>query len=135
MNTPPLNNISPAYANIDDSHLGLFTSRNNSYAFGNPQIVNNVEAANASRYSGGRRKRRRKSKRRVSLYKKKTSKRRKRRRTLRGGTNFNPYALINQNGGISSVTNCNAGYSTGGVIPSNLLGIANPVPYKLNNPY
>ena len=131
----PLNNISARYANIDGSHPGgFFTSRNNSYAFGNPQIVNNVEAANASRYSGGRRKRRRKSKRKISLYKKKTSKQRKRRRTLRGGYNFNPYALINQNGGISSVTNCNAGYSTGGVIPSNMLGIANPVPYQLNKP-
>jgi hypothetical protein len=130
MNSAPLNNISPKYANIDNSHQALFTSRNNSYAYGNPQIVNNVEAANASRYSGGRRKR--KSKRRVSLYKKKTTKRRKRRRTLRGGYNFNPYGLITQNGGLTSVTNCNAGYSTGGVIPSNMLGIANPVPYQLN---
>jgi len=136
MSNFPLNNISPKYANIDNSHSGgFFTSKNNSYAFGNPQIVNNVEAANASRYSGGRRRRRRKSKRRTSLYKKKTCKRRRRRRTLRGGNHFNPYALVNQNGGLSSVTNCNAGYSTGGVIPSNMLGIANPVPYKLNNPY
>jgi hypothetical protein len=130
MSNAPLNNISSKYANIDNSHLGLFTSRNNSYSFGNPQIVNNVEAANASRYSGGRRRRKRKSKRKICLYKKKTNKRRKRRRTLRGG--YNPYALINQNGGLSSVTNCNSGYSTGGVIPSNMLGLANPVPYELN---
>ena len=114
MSNPPSNNISPAYANIDNSHLGLFTSKNNSYAFGNPQIVNNVEAANASRYSGGRRKRRRKSKRRVNLYKKKTSKRRKRRRTLRGGTNFNPYGLFNL-------------YGTGFAIPNRFDGITPPV--------
>ena len=133
MSNAPLNNISSEFANIDNSHLSLFTSRNNSYAYGNPQIVNNVEAANASRYIGGRRKKKRKSKRRVCLYKKKTTKRRKRRRTLRGG--FNPYALINQNGGLSSVTNCNPGYSTGGIIPSNMLGIANPVPYQLNKQF
>jgi hypothetical protein len=135
MSNFPLNNISSKYANIDNSHSGgFFTSRNNSYAFGNPQIVNNVDAANASRISGGgRRKRKRKSKRKNCLYKKKTSKRR--RRTLRGGYNFNPYALVNQNGGLSSVTNCNPGYSTGGVIPSNLLGIANPVPYQLNKQF
>ena len=135
MNSAPLDNISSKYANIDNSHSGgFFTSKNNSYAFGNPQIVSNVEAANASRYSGGRRRRKRKSKRRISLYKKKTTKRRKRRRrTLRGG--FNPYALVNQNGGLSSVTNCNYGYSTGGVnIPSNLSALANPVIAIPNGP-
>ena len=129
MKGPPLSNISSQYANVDNSHYQLFGSTNNSHAFGNAQIVNNVQAANASRYSGGK-KRRRKSKRRISLYKNKTNKRKRRRKTLRGGYNFNPYALINQNGGLSSVTNCNHGYSTGGVIPSNMLGIANPVPYK-----
>ena len=125
MKGPPLNNISSEYANIDNSHSGgFFGSKNNSYAFGNPQIVNNVQAANASRYSGGRKK----SKRRFSLYKKKTNKRRKKRKTLRGGYNFNPYTLINQNGGLSSVTNCNYGYATAGAnLPSNLLALANPV--------
>lgn len=128
MKGPPLNNILSQYANIDNSHMPFFTSRNNSYAFGNPQIVNNVAAANASRYSGGRRRR---SKRRLRLYKKKTNKRK--RKTLRGG--LNPYSLINQNGGLSSVTNCNFGYSTGGVnLPSNLLGMANPVTFKPNSP-
>ena len=131
MKGPPLNNISSKDANIDNSHIPFFTSRNNSYAFGNPEIVNNVAAANASRYSGGRRRRRRKSKRRIRLYKKKTNKRK--RNTLRGG--LNPYSLINQNGGLSSVTNCNFGYSTGGVnLPSNLLGMANPVTFKQNSP-
>jgi len=127
-NSAPLNNISSKFANIDNSHSGgFFGSTNNSYAFGNPQIVNNVEAANASKYTGGRR-RRRKSKRRFSLYKKKTNKRRKKRKTLRGGYNFNPYALINQNGGLSSVTNCNHGYATAGAnIPSNMSALANPV--------
>jgi hypothetical protein len=125
----PLNNISSKYANIDNSHMPLFTSRNNSYAFGNPQIVNNVEAANASRYIGGKKKKRRKSKSRVNSYNKKTNKRKRKRRTLKGG--FNPYALINQNGGLSSVTNCNFGYSTAGInLPPNLLGMANPVPIE-----
>ena len=67
-NSAPLNNVSDNDANLDNSHLALFNSRNNSHAFGNAQIINNVDAANASRYSGGRR-RRRKSKRRFSLYK------------------------------------------------------------------
>jgi hypothetical protein len=110
-NVSPLDNYTSKYANIDN--LGLFTSKNNSYSYGNPQIVNN---SHASRYSGGRRKRRRKSKKRISLYKKK-------RRTLRRRYK------INQNGGVlTSVTNCNYGYSTGGVnIPSNLSALANPV--------
>ena len=126
-NSAPLNNTNAEFTNTDNSHLALFNSRNNSHAFGNAQIVNNVEAANASRYSGGRR-RRRKSKRRFSLYKKKTNKRKKKRRTLRGGYNFNPYALINQNGGLSSVTNCNFGYATSGTnLSSNLSALANPV--------
>jgi hypothetical protein len=117
-NVTPLDNYTSKYANIDN--LGLFTSKNNSYAYGNPQIINNSHATNASRYSGGRRKRKRKSKKRISLYKKK-------RRTLR------MRYKLNQNGGVlSSVTNCNYGYSTGGVIPSNMLGLANPVPYELN---
>jgi hypothetical protein len=126
-NSAPLNNVSDNYANLDNSHLALFNSRNNSHAFGNAQIINNVDAANASRYSGGRR-RRRKSKRRFSLYKKKTNKRRRKRKTLKGGYNFNPYALINQNGGLSSVTNCNFGYATAGTnLSSNLSALANPV--------
>jgi hypothetical protein len=132
MNNSPLNNISSQYANIDNSHMPFFTSKNNSYAYGNPQIVNNVEAANASRYSGGKRKRI-KSKRRKSLYKKKTNKRKRKRKTLRGG--LNPYSLINQNGGLSSVTNCNFGYSTGGVnLPSNLSALANPVTFRQHLP-
>jgi hypothetical protein len=136
MSNSPLNKISSQYTNIDNSHIPFFTSRNNSHEYGNAQIVNNVEAANASRYSGGQRKRRRiKSKRRMSLHKKKTNKRKRKRRTLRGGYNFNPYALINQNGGLSSVTNCNFGYSTGGEnLPSKLLGMANPVIFKPNTP-
>jgi len=136
MSNAPLNNILSKYTNIDNSHISAsFTSSDDSYAYGNPKIVNNVEAANASRYSGGRKKRKRKSKRRVSLYKKKTTKRRKKRRTLRGGNHFNPYGLITQNGGLLSVTNCNAGYSTGGVITPNMLGTANPVPYHLNKQF
>lgn len=104
MNIAPLNNISSKYANIDNSHQGLFTSTGNS---------------NASRYTGGRR-RKRKSKKRINLYKKKRTKRI--RRKLRGG-------------GLTSVTNCNYGYSTGGInIPSNLSALANPVMAIPNGP-
>ena len=105
-NVSSLNNIFSKYANINDSNSGLFTSINNSYA-------------NASRYSGGRRKKK-KSKKIINLYKKKRTKRR--RRKLRGG-------------GLTSVTNCNNGYSTGGVnIPSNLSALANPVMAIPNGP-
>ena len=145
---PPNENARGIYANNDGANNAqLFTNTtvpNGPSEIQNP-FTNNVNAANASQMGGKRRRRSsrrmrsmRKSSRRKKRksMRKKGSKRRKHthsrrcthrrfsrqrlsRQRLRGG-----YHQFGSNVPIST------GYSTGGVLPSNLSALANPVPFK-----
>jgi hypothetical protein len=141
---PPLSGINGHFVNTDNSHLAYFGSTDTSRSFGLSGATDNSLAANASRIRGGSfLKKRRMTKRRKCMTKggrsmtkrRKTKRRKTKRRNYKGGsctscnTPYNPYANI-QNGGLHSVTNCNNGYSTGGVLQADNLGLANPVPYQ-----
>ena len=139
---PPNENARGIYANNDGANNAqLFSNTtvpNGPSEIANP-YTNNVNAANASQMGGKRRRRssRRKSSRssrsRRNMRKRKSmrkgSKKRKhkhsrscthsQRHRLRGG-----YHQFGSNVPISTV------YSTGGVLPSNLSALANPVPFK-----
>ena len=135
MVTAPLSGINGRYVNTDNSHLQYFGSTDNSRSYGLSGAVNKSLAADASRLKGGcwwltpPKKRKRMTKGNKKMKKRKTK-----RRKYRGGSTFDPYALV-QKGGIHSVTDCNNGYSTGGFLPANQLGLANPVPYHIHGNY
>jgi hypothetical protein len=137
---PPLSGVNGHFVNTDNSHLAYFGSTDTSRAFGLSGAIDNSLAASASRIRGGCWLKNRMSRRRRSSTKKKSLKKRRKslmkRRKYKGGscstcsgTTYNPYANIQQ-GGLHSVTNCNNGYSTGGILSANNLGEANPVPYR-----
>jgi hypothetical protein len=141
---PPNANARGIYANNDGANNAqLFTNPtvpNGPNEIANP-YTNNVNAANASQMGGKRRRRssrrkrniRKSSRSRRNMRKRKSmrkgSKKRKhkhsrscthsQRHRLRGG-----YHQFGSNVPIST------GYSTGGVLPSNLSALANPVPFK-----
>jgi len=141
MSNAPLNGVNGHYVNIDNSHLPSFSSTDNSRSFGLSGAIDNSLAASASRIKGGcwfdnkmkitkqnKRKIRKTKKRKIRKIRKTKSKR----RNYKGGSHYyNPYANI-QKGGLHSVTNCDNGYSTGGILPASQLGLANPVPYHQN---
>ena len=127
---PPLSGVNGHFLNTDNSHLAYFGSTDTSRAFGLSGATENSLAANASRIKGGCWLQKRKSRRRRSSTKKKSLKKRRsstrkslRRRKYKGGSctscgsnaTYNPYANIQQ-GGLHSVTNCNNGFSTVGIL-------------------
>jgi hypothetical protein len=143
---PPLSGVNGHFLNTDNSHLAYFGSTDTSRAFGLSGATENSLAANASRIKGGCWLQKRKSRRRRSSTKKKSLKKRRsstrkslRRRKYKGGSctscgsnaTYNPYANIQQ-GGLHSVTNCNNGFSTGGILSANNSAEANPVPYQVH---
>ena len=125
----PLSGINGHYLNTDNSHLPFFGSTDNSRSYGLSGVTNNSLAASASRIKGGCWFSKRISKRRRNKKSLKKRRKSKSKRKYRGGSNFNPYASV-QKGGLHSVTNFNNGYSTGGLLPANQLGLAIPVPYQ-----
>ena len=153
----PYSNVNSQYVNVDSSNWpGTFGSNQTSLEFGLPALRNNVDAANASRLSGGARRKktlRRKIKNIVHMYKMprrnkhsikrklkslykrgRTTMRRKSRRprtmrhrrsrsmskSMKGGR-YEQYG--------NNIPNTPS-YSTGGILASNNLGMANPVPYQ-----
>lgn len=146
----PYSNVNGDYVNVDSSNWpGSFGSQQTSLEYGLPALRDNVSAANASRMAGGGRKtlrhkiknivtkyrmprgrkvRTMRKRKLMSLYKRKGPSRKRgtrtRTRKQRGGY-YNQFS--------NNIPNTPS-FSTGGILSSKDLGLANPVPYqKLSN--
>lgn len=133
-NMYPFGNVNSHYVNVTNSHNPAMFSSNQIPGYpGISGTKSNIDAA-AGIFKGGRSKRKNigkiynKMKKRCSTIKRrktnsrKSSKRYRRRTRARG-----------QRGGYGQYMNNTAlstGYSTGGVLSPNNLGLANPVPYQ-----